>query len=512
LHPLYLQASDEVDLQLRWYNQFQFAGYYMALEKGFYKDQNIQVNIKPGGKGAPNSVTEVIQGNAHFGISNSSVIINFIQGDPVVALAAISQVSPLVWITLKSNNIRIVQDFPGRTLMTLPKPANAELLALLKQESIPIDSVNIKPTSFNIEDLISGKIDAYNGYISNEPYLLKQRNIDFHLIKPRDYGINFYSDVLITHKEIAKHNPGLVKRFKQASLQGWQYALNNIEESVDIIAKKYAPNKSKEHLLYEANLVRKAVLPDLVQTGHMNPGRWQHIASLYQELGMVDGDTNIQGFLFKHTEKFNYSFIIIIIAICFFVLAIFSVIIYHFRKLSLALKLSNQELASLAISDPLTGIMNRRGFIENAERLISLEDRQKKKICLMILDIDFFKKINDKYGHQVGDFCLIEFTEIIQSCCRMHDLVARIGGEEFIILLGDCNTDQAREKASYIIQRVREHLFKPNGIDNKISLTVSIGVAEVKSVLTLAWQQADEALYAVKNSGRDGLQIYMPLT
>ena len=154
--------------------------------------------------------------------------------------------------------------------------------------------------------------------------------------------------------------------------------------------------------------------------------------------------------------------------------------------------------------------MNRRGFIENAERMISLENRQKNKICLLLLDIDFFKRINDKYGHHVGDFCLIEFTEIIQSCCRMHDLVARVGGEEFIILLSDCDTSQARDKANYIVQRVREHNFKPNGIENTINITVSIGVTEIKSNLRIAWQQADEALYAVKNSGRNGLQIYLP--
>ncbi|MFT5593905.1 MAG: diguanylate cyclase (GGDEF)-like protein [Oceanicoccus sp.] len=505
-------ATDKVELQLRWYNQFQFAGYYMAAEKGFYKDQDIEVNIKPGGKGALNSIESIIQKKAHFSVSNSSAIINYMQGDPIVALAAISQNSPLVWITLKSNNIRIAQDLPGRTIMTLPAPSNTELFALLKQESIPLESVNIQPTSFDIEDLISGKVDAYNGYISNEPYLLKQRNIDFHLIQPRDYGINFYNDVLITHKEVAEHDPDLVKRFTQASLKGWKYALENIAESVDIISKKYAPNKSHDHLLYEANLIRESILPDLVQIGHMNPGRWQHIADTYKEFNMVTGNRNINEFIFNYKPKVNYFLIFVTTSTLIVIIFIFSIAIYHFRKLSLALRRSNQELASLAISDPLTGIMNRRGFIDNAERLISLESRQKKQICLMILDIDFFKKINDQFGHQVGDFCLIEFTQIVQSCCRMHDLVARIGGEEFIILLGDCTINQAREKASYIVQRVRNHTFKPSGINDTIKVTVSIGLAEVNSVLTAAWQQADEALYAVKNSGRNGVQIYMPST
>ena len=160
-------AVDQVSLQLRWYNQFQFAGYYMAVEKGFYKEQDIHVDILSGGKGKLNSVQAVLQNKAQFGVSNSSAIINYLNGDPIVALAAISQTSPLVWITLKSKNIRIVQDLPGHKLMTLPEPQNSELFALLKQESIPIESVEIIPTSFDINDLISGKVDAYNGYISS---------------------------------------------------------------------------------------------------------------------------------------------------------------------------------------------------------------------------------------------------------------------------------------------------------------------------------------------------------
>ena len=503
-------AADQVTLQLRWYDQFQFAGYYMAVEKGFYKEHNIDVEILSGGKDKANSVTAVLENNAQFGVTNSSAIINYLNDEPIIALAAISQTSPLVWITLKSKNIRIVQDLPGHKLMSMPSPQNSELFALLKQESIPVDSVEIIPTSFDINDLITGKVDAYNGYISNEPYLLKQKNIDFHLIKPRDYGINFYSDVLITHKNLAKRNPQLVKRFREASLKGWLYALNNLEESVDIISKKYAKNKSYDHLLYEAQVMKESILPDLVEIGHMNPGRWQHIVDVYKDLGIVNNHKPVDGFLFNYVKEQDYFYHILITAISLVVFIICSFSIYHFRKLSLALKQSNQELASLAISDPLTGIMNRRGFIENAERMISLESRQKKSSCLLLLDIDFFKSINDQYGHHVGDFCLIEFTEIIQSCCRMHDLVARVGGEEFIILLSDCDTSQARDKANYIVKRVREHNFKPNGVNTIINLTVSIGVTEIKSNLTTAWQQADEALYAVKNSGRNGLQIYMP--
>ncbi|NVK37423.1 MAG: ABC transporter substrate-binding protein [Gammaproteobacteria bacterium] len=505
-------ALDEVKLQLRWYHQFQFAGYYMAIEKGFYRQQGIDAILIPGGPHALKPVDLLLNGQVDFAITSSGIVIHRMQGDPVVAIAAIMQTSPLTWITLDSSNIRIAQDLPGHTALTMPPPEGAELLAILKHEGINSKSVNIEISTYNIEDLISNKVQAFNGYISNEPYYLTQRGIKYHLIKPRDYGINFYSDVLVTSERLAHKDPELVKRFTKASLKGWMYALNHIEETVNIIHEKYAPNKTLEHLRYEAQTIQDLVMPELVQLGHMNPGRWGFIAKTYADLGIASGNVDLEGFIFNYKEPTNYFLPIAIIVLFSVLLGIAAFIIYHFRKLSQALKRSNQELASLAISDPLTGIMNRRGFMENAERLMSMEERNKQSCSLMVLDIDYFKKINDKYGHPVGDFCLIEFTEIIQSCCRLHDLVARIGGEEFVILLSDCDTQQAREKASYIIKRVNDHEFKPNGIKDTIKLTVSIGLAEVKGNLIQAWQHADEALYAVKNSGRNGLQIYMAST
>lgn len=502
-------ALDEVKLQLRWYHQFQFAGYYMAIEKGFYRQQGIETILIPGGPHALEPVDQLLSGQVDFAITSSGIVIHHMRGDPVVAIAAIMQTSPLTWITLDQSNIRIAQDLPGHTVLTMPPPEGAELLAILKHEGINTNSINLQPTTYNIDDLINNKIQAYNGYISNEPFYLTQKGIKYDLIKPRDYGINFYSDVLVTRQQLAKDDPDLIKRFTKASLQGWMYALNHLEETVNFIHENYAPNKTLEHLRYEAQSIRDLVMPELVQMGHMNPGRWEYIAKTYAELGMVNGQLDLEGFIFNYSEPNNYSMLIITLSLSCVLLVISGLIIYRFRNLSLALKRSNQELASLAISDPLTGIMNRRGFMENAERLLSMEERNKKPSCLLVLDIDFFKKINDQYGHPIGDFCLIEFTEIIQSCCRLHDLVARIGGEEFIILLSDCELNQAREKASYIIKRVRDYSFKPNGIDGNINLTVSIGLAEVKGNLIQAWQQADEALYAVKNSGRNGVQIYM---
>lgn len=503
-------AQDTLHLQLRWYHQFQFAGYYMAKEKGFYEDAGLDISIHQAIPGQTNPIHHVLNGQSDFAVENSSVIIQYLEGKPLVALAAITQTSPLVWISLKSSNIRIVQDLAGHSLMTLPEPAHSEFLALLKKEGIPFDKVNILPSSFDINDLINGKTDVFYGYLSNEPYFLQQQGIEYHLIKPREYGINFYSDVLFTHAELANNNPKLVQAFLNASLQGWRYAMNHVEETVDIILEKYDTNKTRDHLLYEAEILKESIMPELVEIGHMNPGRWQFIADTYRELGVTDGSVPVEEFIFNYDKSPNYVLLVSITSVFLILLLLASLVIIRFKRLSQALQQTNAELASIAISDPLTGVMNRRGFIENAERLISLSQRHHKTACLLILDIDYFKKINDQHGHKVGDFCLIEFCEVIQSCCRSHDLIARIGGEEFIILLNDCASALAKEKANYLIKRVCEHEFKPNGIAEPIHITVSIGIAEINQSLQQAWQYADEALYKVKNSGRNGVQIHLP--
>lgn len=167
------------------------------------------------------------------------------KGKPVVAIASIMQTSPIVWITLKSSNIREPKDLESHKLLIMPPPESAELLTMLEREGVGRDSAEILPTTYNIDDLVASKAAAYDGYISNEPYLLEQRGIEYNLLNPRDYRVNFYSDVLITRQELVERNPDVVSRFRDASLKGWEYALENLDETVDLILQKYPPINPK---------------------------------------------------------------------------------------------------------------------------------------------------------------------------------------------------------------------------------------------------------------------------
>ncbi|MFZ6813876.1 sensor domain-containing diguanylate cyclase [Undibacterium sp. Rencai35W] len=168
-------------------------------------------------------------------------------------------------------------------------------------------------------------------------------------------------------------------------------------------------------------------------------------------------------------------------------------------------KMLERELQRLATIDTLTGIQNRRAFLENAEQLFKSSQRYTTGITLLMLDLDFFKAINDRYGHLGGDNVLIRFAQTVGQELRESDLFGRLGGEEFCILLQQAPREDAMIAAGRIRERVQELVFNaPNG--ELFSLTVSIGVStnrEDDERLGKLLERADEALYEAKHSGRN---------
>ena len=169
-----------------------------------------------------------------------------------------------------------------------------------------------------------------------------------------------------------------------------------------------------------------------------------------------------------------------------------------------ALESSVEGLHKLAITDSLTNIYNRGYFFEIAQNLISISSRDKKADSLLMIDIDFFKNINDTYGHQAGDFILTSFAEVIAKMMRKSDVFARVGGEEFSILLHDTSLDGAKLIAEKIRQEIEKKAFTYNGIS--INVTVSIGASVLSpsySSIAELYKEADNQLYRAKYDGRN---------
>lgn len=510
-------AGDRLRLQLRWLHQFQFAGYYMALEKGYYRDAGLDVEILEGGPQALKPVDAILSGRSDFAISNSGVVIERMAGKPVVALAAIMQTSPIVWIVRADSGIRTPADLAGKRLMLMPAPESAELLITLRREGIDMGQLNIQPTSFDPQDLIDGRTDAYDGYISNETYWLAQRGVDYRLINPREYGVNFYNDVLVTREQLLRDRPKRVAAFVQASLKGWQYALEHQEESIQLIHRRYAPGKSLEHLRFEADALRKLIMSDLVQLGHMNPGRWDAIANSYVQLGMAPGPVNLSGFLYsEHLEQDNRT-LYLGGAIALLVILLMGTVALRFAALSRALQreinrrqdteqqllTSNATLERLANTDRLTGLWNRLKFEEVAQQEVGRAERYGYPLSLVFFDIDHFKEINDRHGHEIGDQVLCRLADRVREHLRDSDSLCRWGGEEFLILMPHTDQQQARQLA----EKLRE-LISSSPLLERQPISASFGIAQLQpgELLRDLVRQADTALYRAKQLGRNRVE------
>ncbi len=179
------------------------------------------------------------------------------------------------------------------------------------------------------------------------------------------------------------------------------------------------------------------------------------------------------------------------------------------KSLQDELKRSNDMLRTLSITDPLTHLHNRRHLMEMVEKEFQRASRKGAHLSLIILDIDYFKKVNDTYGHQEGDRVLTILADIVRRRLRSYDLAARYGGEEFVLLLPETPVNEALPIAERLRLEVQEHVFD-GSLQGQV-ITISLGVAtypspRIESIDSL-FRQADEALYRAKQSGRNRVEL-----
>jgi ABC-type nitrate/sulfonate/bicarbonate transport system substrate-binding protein len=288
------QKLETVSLQLKWKHQFQFAGYYAALEKGYYRAAGLDVLIREA-SGNEDPIGTVLSGKADFGVGASELVLRRALGEPVVLLAAILQRSPLVLLAAGGKD-RTVHDLVGRRVMLLPH--ETELFAYLEREGVRRSDIQQVPHSFDLNDLIQGKVEALSAYSTDETWLLRRSGFRFNMYSPRAAGIEFYGDSLFTTEAQVRRDPGRVEAFRDASVRGWRYAMDHPAEIADLILARYGKRHERDHLLYEAAEMRRLMQPELVEIGHVNPARLGKIAEVYADLGMLPREHSLEGFVF----------------------------------------------------------------------------------------------------------------------------------------------------------------------------------------------------------------------
>ena len=336
-----LWGNEKVSLQLLWKHQFEFAGFYMAKEKGFYRDVGLDVTLKEFDPSV-HAVQDVLTQKVDFGIEYASLILHRLRGEKVVVLNAIYQDSPYVLVAKKRKDLTSVKDFKNKKIMLSD---NAESLvaitSMMKINSITdSDFTKVKHT-FNLDAFLDDEVDLVTIYTSNELYELQKKGVSYRIFDPKEFGIHFYTDFLFTSQSYLDKHPQSVEKFQKASLRGWKYAFSHIDETIDVILKYYnTQNKSREALLFEAQTLQKLAFAKGVEFGDVNPSRVAQTANMYRIFSMArKSNEALKGFIYHKyslvesieamfTMK-NISFVLIAIAIILFLIMYKQTLLKH---------------------------------------------------------------------------------------------------------------------------------------------------------------------------------------
>ena len=280
----------------------------MAKEKGFYEQNALEVDIKEFTYNIK-LVEKTTSKEGVYAIGKSSLIIDKLKGNNITLLSAIYQHSPMVLLSLKNSGINSIEDLINKKVMLTNDVKNtANIISMIKSQGVKIDKIDFIAHSFRLDDLINKKTDVMACYLSNEPYLLSQKNIEYNIFNPADYGFDFYGGILYTSTKEIKTNPFRVKNFHDATIKGWTYAFENIEETAKIIYDKYnTQKKSLDSLIYEGKVLKKLAKFEQGLLGNIDIKKINEIKRLYLLLELSrNSKLDIENFIYdKNRILFN---------------------------------------------------------------------------------------------------------------------------------------------------------------------------------------------------------------
>ncbi|MBV5312354.1 MAG: ABC transporter substrate-binding protein [Prolixibacteraceae bacterium] len=346
-------SVQKVKLQLKWMHQFEFAGYYAAIEKGYYKEAGIDLELLLPDS-LLNSIESVNSGKADFGIAGSNILLARAQNKKNVVLASIFQHSPFAIIAPQESGIKEASQLKGKTIAL--ESDSVEIIAFLNKSMIFPKPQEIVPLEFDAVQLLNKKTDAISAYITDEPFMLDSIGFKYNILEPRKNGIDFYGDVLFTSEQLINANPELVENFRLASLKGWHYAMDHPYEIIFLIYNKYSQRHSVKHLEYEMKKMIDLIQEEMLEIGYSNPKRWQKIQLAYQSIGLISSDFKIDGLLYKNPNH-PYFFPWKLSATFLLILSLISLLTYFFYQNSKSLKKEIKQRekiqSELALSEEL---------------------------------------------------------------------------------------------------------------------------------------------------------------
>ena len=477
------QQPTNITLQLKWKHQFQFAGYYAAIEKGYYKEVGINVKLAEAVEGQ-NPSDAVFDGKAEFGVCTSDIVLMRGANKKAVVLATIFQHSPQILLASKQAGIDHIHNLVGKKIAL--EPNAADIIAFMDSEGVSLDDCVVNEHTFNADLLMNGNLDAISAYSTDEPFVLQQANFEYTIIAPAMGGIDFYGDVLFTTEDLIKKNPTLVKNFRKASLKGWKYAMEHPEEVIGLIYNKYSKRHSIEHLTFEAEHMKNLIMADVVELGYTNPGRWLTISDTYKELDMLPASFTTKGLLYSEYEEPATKIPWKLTAIFLTIIAIIGSATYFYYKASTNLK---KEIA----------------FRSRIEK--DLVDSEEKYRILFLNSPDAY---------------LIIVDGVFSDCNKAAELMlggnrSQIIGQSPSIISPEFQPDGKRS-ADAADQKIKDALLlgtnsfewlhrKFDGTDLHVEVSIASIILEEKPALFITWRDVSRRLKAEEEK-RKGEAIY----
>lgn len=284
-------ALTPITVQLSWFHQAEFAGFYAAEQNGYYAEEGLQVSFIEGGPEV-DFITPVADGTAQFGVAQpADLILARADGKPVRSIAVIYRRSPIVFVSHADLGITRPQDFVGkkiRSAITLDQT----LRAVMTRVGVTPDQYEIVHLPGDVSLFAAREIPVWGGFINVFVLDVQRAGHELNIVYPDDYGIHFYGDVLVTTDQLIAKNPELVESFTRATLKGWTYAVEN-PTAIGAFVQKYQPDADED--LERARMT--ASLP-LVNTGEdfigwIKPQVWETMEKTLREQGVLTQSVDI---------------------------------------------------------------------------------------------------------------------------------------------------------------------------------------------------------------------------
>ena len=275
--PVETSAPAKVTLQLNWFHEAEFAGYYVAAARGFYKANGLNVDIREGGPGDP-AVDYVVDKSATFAISSFGELKDLVaQRKPVTAVMAAFQIPPLVIFSLAESGISKPADLVEKRVGVTTDYWKGVLDETLKAAGVDPSTVKtVKVDAEDLQALYDHRVDAWLGYAQDEPIQTEMAGHPVRTIFPADYGVGGYEGLVLVNDSTIKADPQLVRRFVRASQQGWRYAVEHPDEAAQILLK-WAPQPGLAFQKLAVRAVGPLVDTPQAAIGWIDEVRWRQL-------------------------------------------------------------------------------------------------------------------------------------------------------------------------------------------------------------------------------------------